>query len=65
MIKVEAALALVLNEITQGAVIGAFSLDAEEAAGNLSFFPVVHDTLAAIAPLVAGGVGTSAVFEGF
>jgi hypothetical protein len=59
----QSGLTLVLDEVAQGAVIGAFSLDTEEATRNLAFFPVIQDALAAVAPLVAGGIGASAVFD--
>jgi hypothetical protein len=59
----KAVLALILDEIAQGAVIGAFPLCAEEAAGNLALLPVVQHTFAAIATFVAGSIGTGAMFE--
>jgi hypothetical protein len=60
----ESVLALILDEIAQGAVIGPFAFRGEEAAGNLALLPVVEDAFAAIAALVAGSIGAGAMFEG-
>ncbi len=55
----------VLHEIFQRTVIGALSLRGEETAGDLAFLPMIQDAPATVAPLVAGGIGTGAMFDGF
>jgi hypothetical protein len=56
--------ASVLNEIGNTAVVGPFAAGGKETAGNLSLFPVVGYAFAAVAALVAGGIGAGAVLKG-
>jgi hypothetical protein len=52
-------------EILQRAVVAPLALCGEETTGNLALFPVIKHALAAVAPLVAGGIGACAMIDAF
>ncbi len=60
---VQGLAALVPDEVLDGAVIAALALGGEETSGNLALLPVMHDAFAAVAALVAGGIGAGAMLE--